>query len=73
MSSAFVRDQDDQWLHEIPPTINALIQYLTRENNGIGVYVKNSYLHPAIGKDVHEMSNGMTYGINNESQWYVVD
>jgi len=40
MSSAFVKESDDQWLHDIPPTMNALINYLTRENNGIRVYEK---------------------------------
>ena len=42
MSSAFVKESEEQWLHEIPPTINALIVYLTRENNGIMVYEKKN-------------------------------
>ena len=73
MSSAFVREQDEQWLHEIPPTMQALIQYLTRENNGIRVYEKKNYVHSLEGKEVHEMSNGMTYGIDKDSRWYVVE
>jgi len=44
MSQAFVKEEDDQWLHEIPGTINALVNYLTRENNGIRVYEKKSFL-----------------------------
>ncbi|MEJ7912567.1 MAG: hypothetical protein WKF70_05385 [Chitinophagaceae bacterium] len=40
MSQAFVKESDDQWLHDISPTLNALIVYLTRENNGIRVYEK---------------------------------
>ncbi len=40
MSQAFVKEGDEQWLHEIQPTMNALIVYLTRENNGIRVYAK---------------------------------
>ncbi len=40
MSQAFVKESEEQWLHEIAPTINALIVYLTRENNNIRVYEK---------------------------------
>ena len=43
MSGAFVRESDEQGLHDIPPTLNALILYLTRENNGIRVYEKKSF------------------------------
>lgn len=32
MSSAFVKESEEQWLHEIQPTIKALIDYLTRQN-----------------------------------------
>ena len=31
MSRAFVKEEDDQWLHEIPGTITALINYLTKD------------------------------------------
>ena len=44
MSQAFVRESDEQWLHEIAPTLNALIVYLTRENNGIRVYEQKNYV-----------------------------
>ena len=40
MSQAFVRESDDQWLDDVPPTLNALVNFLTRENNGIRVYEK---------------------------------
>ena len=72
MSSAFVKENEEQWLHEIPPTMNALINYLTRENNGIRVYEQKNYLHPKIQKDVHQMSNGLIYAIDDEGKWYVV-
>ena len=71
MSQAFVKESEEQWLHDVPPTLNALISYLTRENNGIRVYEKKSSPGPA-GKTVHEMSNGLSYSIDNESKWYVV-
>src|SRR6476619_3633652 len=40
MSQAFVRESEEQWLHEVSPTLPALIVYLTRENNGVRVYEK---------------------------------
>ena len=72
MSQAFVKESEEQWLHDVPPTMNALIVYLTRENNSIRVYEQKSYLHPKIQKEVHQMSNGLTYAIDEQSKWYVI-
>ena len=72
MSSAFMRERDNQWLHEIPPTINALILYLTQENNGIGVFEKRSFNDPELNKQVRVMSNGLSYFINDKGQWDVI-
>ena len=72
MSQAFVKESDEQWLHDVAPTINALIVYLTRENNGIRVYEQKTFLHPKEKKEVHQMSNGLLYAKDGESHWYVV-
>lgn len=72
MSQAFVKESEEQWLHEINPTINALIVYLTRENNGIRVYEKRHYVNPKNGLDLYEMSNGLTYTKDTEGKWKVV-
>lgn len=72
MSSAFTKETDDQWLHDIQPTMQALILYLTRENNGIEVYEKRHYTNAA-GIKVHEMNNGLLYAIDADSKWYVVE
>ena len=72
MSHAFVKEEDEQWLHDVAPTLNALINYLTKENNGIRVYEKSSHTSAADGKQVHEMSNGMSYSIDKDSRWYIV-
>ena len=72
MSQAFVKESEEQWLHEVPPTLNALIQYLTRENNGVRVYEQKSFINDKDGKQVHVMSNGLSYAKDNESKWYVV-
>ena len=72
MSQAFVKESDEQWLHEVQPTLNALVVYLTRENNGIRVYEKRTYRNDKHGREVYEMSNGLTYAKDDEGKWYVV-
>ncbi len=72
MSQAFVRESDEQRLHEVAPTLNALMVYLTRENNGIRVYEKRSYVSPKLNREVHEMSNGLSYAKDDEGRWFIV-
>ena len=72
MSRAFVKEGDAKWLHEIPPTLIALIRYLTNENNGVGVYEKKNFINED-GKEVHEMSNGFSYMINEKSEWTTME
>lgn len=72
MSQAFVRESDEQWLHEIAPTLNALVVYLTRENNGIRVYEKKSFVRGKDGMEIHEMSNGLSYSKDKDGKWMVV-
>ena len=71
MSQAFVKESDEQWLHDIQPTLNALVVYLTRENNGIRVYEKKNLVDKK-GREIHEMSNGLSYAKDENSKWYVV-
>lgn len=71
MSQAFVRESEGQWLNDVAPTLNALLVYLTRENNGIRVYEKKSYLNPQ-GRTVHEMSNGLSYAKDNDGKWEIL-
>jgi hypothetical protein len=70
MSQAFVRESDEQWLHDIPPTLNALIVYLTRENNGIPVYQKNK-ISDKSGRELYAMSNGLNYAIDQDGKWEI--
>jgi len=70
MSQAFVKESEEQWLHDVAPTLNALINYLTRENNGIRVYEKKTTPGPD-GKAIHMMSNGLSYAIDSMGKWYV--
>ncbi len=72
MSQAFVRESDEQWLHEITPTMNALVVYLTRENNAIRVYEQKTFLDTKTGKEVFQMSNGLSYAKDEDGRWSVV-
>jgi hypothetical protein len=72
MSQAFVRENDEQWLHEIAPTLQALILFLTRENNGIRVYEKRNFIDPKTGTEAHEMSNGLSYAKGEDGKWFVL-
>lgn len=69
MSQAFVRENDELWLHDVSPTMNALLVYLTRENNGIRVYEQSVAVHPKTGREIYHMSNGMSYTKDNEGRW----
>ena len=73
MSKAFVKEEDDQWLNEIPPTMGSLIAFLRKENNGIRIYELRNYMHPQTGREVHEMSNGLSYAIGDDDRWRVVE
>ncbi|HEY9049301.1 MAG TPA: hypothetical protein VIN08_25540 [Ohtaekwangia sp.] len=68
MSQAFVRENDDLWLHDVAPTLNALIVFLTQENGGIRVYEQKNYTD-ASGKEVHVMSNGLSYAKDDRGKW----
>ncbi len=71
MSQAFVKESDEQWLHDVSPTINALSVYLTRENNGVRVYEQKVGLDPKTNRETHHMSNGLSYSKDGEGKWYI--
>ncbi|MBN8649913.1 MAG: hypothetical protein J0L67_00695 [Cytophagales bacterium] len=71
MSQAFVREGDEQSLSEISPTLPALINFLTRDNNGVRVYEKKAL--NVNGQPVHEMSNGLRYAKDENGRWTIVE
>ena len=72
MSSAFVKESSDQqWLHEVEGTVAALKIYLTREN-GARIFEQRSFTDPTLQKEVHVMSNGLSYAKDADDKWYVV-
>ena len=73
MSQAFVKESEGEWLHDVPPTLSALIVYLTRENNGVRVYEKGGSYSEKHKREVHLMSNGFTYAKDDQGKWYIVE
>ena len=71
MSQAFVKESEEQWLHDVSPSMPALIVYLTRENNGVRVYEKKQTLDNKTGKEVFEMSNGLSYTKDSDGRWEI--
>ncbi len=72
LSRAFVKESDDQWLHDVAPTVSALLVFLSRENNGIRVYEEKRSID-ATGHEVYAMSNGLSYVKDDENKWRVAD
>jgi hypothetical protein len=70
MSQAFVKEEDGQWLNDLPPTLPALVNYLTRENNGVRVY-ETKITFRKDGKELHHMSNGLNYYVNEGRKWEI--
>lgn len=73
MSQAFVKESDGEWLHDVAPTISALVNYLTRENNGIRVYEKSNHYNKDLDREVHLMSNGFGYAKDDQGKWYITE
>ena len=71
MSQAFVKEQDEEWLHDIQPTMQALINYLTRQNNGIRVYEQKQFVSEKTNKTVYVMSNGLDYTLDEDGRWAI--
>ena len=71
MSQAFVKESDDNGLlHQIEPTIPALVNYIKAENNYTTVFVKQ--ITKVNGIEVIVMSNGLSYSKDKEGKWYVI-
>ncbi len=66
-----MRDGEDMWLSDVAPSFQALIVFLTKENNEVRVYEKRNFENPA-GRLVHEMSNGMSYSKDSNGKWEII-
>jgi hypothetical protein len=72
MSQAFVKETEEMLLQDVSPSVTALMIYLTRENNGIRVYEKHLVKDLESNREVHVMSNGLSYAKDANSKWYVI-
>ncbi len=72
MSSAFVKEEEGQWLHDLDPTLPALINYLTRDNNGVRVYEKSRRRDAKTDREILSMSNGLDYAVAAGGGWEIV-
>lgn len=72
MSSAFVKEGDDMWLRDIPPTMDALVNYLTRENSGLRITEKDSFFDENLKVQVYKMSDGFLYTVQ-DNKWVSLD
>lgn len=72
MSHAFVKEGDDMWLHEIAPTMDPLINYLTRENSGLKISEKENHFDAKLKTTVYKMSDGFSYVIR-DNKWVCLD
>lgn len=71
MSQAFVREEDEQSLRDISPTLTSLIRHLTAQNNGVRVYEKK-IINGSNGETIYAMSDGLLYS-NEPGFWQVVE
>ena len=71
MSSAFVKEGDYEQLRDVAPNMASLLLYLRREN-GTAVGELHVRFSQKYQKEVHEMSDGLGYMLNDEQQWQVV-
>lgn len=65
MSSAFVKEGESGQLKDVAPTLGALLFYLRVENNGTVIRDEKNYFSEKYGRDVYEMSDGLTYALDD--------
>ncbi|MFD0749141.1 hypothetical protein ACFQZS_03245 [Mucilaginibacter calamicampi] len=71
MSSAFVKESDYEQLKDVAPNMASLLIYLKRENGG-PVHELHTHFSENYQTEVHEMSDGLGYLLNDTQQWQVV-
>ncbi len=71
MSRAFVKESDGEWLGDVAPEIPALERFLTRES-GEQVFLLRTTQDANTKREIHEMSNGNSYALDNDGRWMSV-
>lgn len=70
MSRAFTKEQESEWLGDVPPDLNALKQFLKRETGGLHVEEVRQYIED--GRVIHAMSNGEFYALDQDNRWRMI-
>jgi len=72
MSSAFVKEGEYQKLSDVDPSLSTWSFYLRQENGGQVIREMKSFYSEKCGRDVYEMSDGLTYALNDENKWTII-
>ena len=72
MSSAFVKEGEAGHLKDVAPNLGALLFFLRVENNGTIIRDEKSYFSARHGRDVYEMSDGLTYALDDTGHWFII-
>lgn len=72
MSSAFVKEGEYQKLSDVGSSLGALSYYLRQENGGQAIRELKSFYSEQCGRHVYEMSDGLTYALDDENKWMVI-
>lgn len=70
MSRAFVKEGESDQLKDIQPNMGSLLFFLKRENGGAVSEVRSRFSEK-FQREVFDMSDGLTYGLNDDNQWQV--
>jgi hypothetical protein len=72
MSSAFVRESENEHLNQVAPDLGSLQFYLRRENGGVHVRELKRYHSDKRNREVYEMSDGLAYALDDDQKWFIV-
>ncbi|HVW12343.1 MAG TPA: hypothetical protein VHB54_00885 [Mucilaginibacter sp.] len=70
MSRAFVKEGENDQLKDVAPNLASLLFFLRRENGG-AVRELRTRFSEKFQREVIDMSDGLTYGLNEVNQWQV--
>ncbi|WPU95667.1 hypothetical protein SNE25_09070 [Mucilaginibacter sabulilitoris] len=71
MSRAFVKESDADQLKDVAANMASLLFFLKRESGG-PIHELHTRFSDERQKEVHEMSDGLGYMLNDDGQWQVV-
>jgi len=72
MSSAFLKEGESCQLKDVAPNFGALLFFLRMENGGTVIRELKNYYSEKHGRDVYEMSDGLTYTLDDEGRWMII-